>query len=263
VLEALNDDAITPVVEHALALAARSVPMFPCKNLPGTEHDKKPLTGHGFKDATTDAAQIHEWWKRWPDALVGVPTGLRFVVLDLDFKHPEAQAFYHDNSNRLPLTRKHATRSDGRHLLFAPHDGVKNTASKICRGVDTRGTGGYIIWWPAHGLDVMHGGVLAKVPEWIIETLNPPAPVIVPIRRSVLRNDNDLVPIIRVIGRAQEGERNVVTFWGACRLAEHVRTGQLGRGDMIEFVIEAARHNGLPHREAKQIALSALRTTGL
>jgi hypothetical protein len=50
---------------------------------------------------------------------------------------------------------------------------------QAARGIDTRGTGGYIIWWPAEGLEVLHKNALVEVPEWIIEKLNPPAPTFV------------------------------------------------------------------------------------
>ena len=40
-----------------LNLAAAGIHVFPCKNQPRGEDDKRPLTNHGFHDATTDAAQ--------------------------------------------------------------------------------------------------------------------------------------------------------------------------------------------------------------
>jgi Bifunctional DNA primase/polymerase, N-terminal len=248
------------IIKKALALAAKGIPVFPCKNLPRHDDDKKPHTTHGFKDATTDVGIIEAWWKRWPDALIGTPTGHKFVVLDLDFaKHPESQEWY--AKANLPTTRTHVTRSTGRHLLFKPRADFGCSAGKIHRGVDTRGRGGYIIWWPAHGFDILHGGALAEVPDWTMRKLNPPETPAAGDRPSVrkLRSDKDLEPLIRVILQAKEGERNSATFWAACRLAEHVHTGQVSRGDMIDLVIEAASRTGLTRTEARSIANSALR----
>ena len=36
---------------------------------------KHPRTAHGVRDATTDEATIATWWKRWPDANVGIACG--------------------------------------------------------------------------------------------------------------------------------------------------------------------------------------------
>jgi hypothetical protein len=124
--------------------------------------------------ATTDPEVIERWWSQWPEALIGMPAGERFVVVDLDLQHAEARAWYHSNRERLPLTRNHMTRSGGRHLLFRPHDLIKCTAGRLHPHVDTRGHGGFIIWWPATGLKVLHGNVLAPVPDWISRAAAPP-----------------------------------------------------------------------------------------
>ena len=245
------------MTDTALQLAARGVPVFPCKNA-----DKKPHTPHGFKDASTDPAIVAAWWKQWPDALVGVPSGHKFVVLDLDLQHVEAQEWYAKNQTTLPTTRKHVTRSGGRHIFFKPRADFKCSAGKIHPGVDTRGIGGYIIWWPAHGFDVMHGGGLFEAPEWLMRELNPPAPRrVVPSGPRTLRSDKDLEPLVRVILQAREGQRNTATFWAACRLAEHVHSGQVSRSDMVGIITDAAVRTGLPHSEAKAMAHSALRAS--
>jgi putative DNA primase/helicase len=247
-------DITTGRVHEALALARRGVPVFPCGD------SKGPLTPRGFKDATADPDQIREWWSRWSNALIGVPTGIKFVVVDIDCgKHVEATQWY--GRANLPTTRTHVTRSGGRHLLFLPDKRVRNTASKICRGVDTRGAGGYIIWWPVCGFDVLHGETLAPVPPWVIKALEPPPPLVLPPPRKVQTSaqaQHKVDGIIRAIAGAREGERNAIAFWGAARLAEMVEQSLISSDDAIDIVAEAASRTGLPYQEARRTAQSAL-----
>jgi len=237
-------------LETALKLAEVGNPVFPCKP------DKRPYTANGFKNASTLPDVITNWWQTWPDALIGVPTGEKFVVVDCDLQHPVAQSWYFDQAAQF-VTRKHSTKSGGRHLLFKPNDKVGCSAGKIHPHIDTRGKGGYIIWWPAEGLEVLHADVLAEVPDWVTSRLRPSTAAA--RVQQPLRCDADLDPLLGVILRAKEGERNTATFWAACRLAEHVHAGQLSDGDMIDLVVGAAARNGLPIIEARKIANSALR----
>lgn len=157
-------------VEAVLRLAAR-VPVFPCRRNPEEvavrgerkiAKAKSPLTVHGLRDASQDPAQIRAWWARWPDALVGVPTGqgTGLVVIDYDAHKADASAndWILEHSEQLLATRTHATLSGGRHYLFrAPagveyRNGVCLTLAGIKRiGIDVRAEGGYIVWWPLHG----------------------------------------------------------------------------------------------------------------
>src|SRR5262245_2185654 len=136
-------------LHHALALARQAVPVFPCNPLNKAPLIAKEEGGKGYKDATTDVAVIRIWWTRWPNALIGVPTGPRFVVVDVDLQHIEAQEWF--ATAELPETRTHFTRSGGRHLLFRPQPQIRCSTGKIWPHVDTRGKGGFIIWWPATG----------------------------------------------------------------------------------------------------------------
>ena len=229
------------------------MPVFPCAA------SKCPLTDHGFKDASDDPSTIRDWWTRCPDALIGVPTGHRFVVVDVDLQHHEAQQWY--SRANIPATRTHVTRSGGRRILFKPHHGVPCTSSRIWRHIDTRGVGGYIVWWPAHGYEVLHGAMLAEVPGWIIEALLPPPAPPPPPRSSVQlwrgERARDIEGIIRTVACAQEGRRNALAFWGACRLAELSRAGRIGRLAAIDLAVAAACRAGLPRLEATRTAHSA------
>jgi hypothetical protein len=176
-----DDDA---ALTHALGPAGCGIAVFPCKI------DKRPLTGHGFKDATTDKAIITEYWARWPEALIGVPTGINFDVVDLDLQHEAAQRWYAEHP--LPLTRSHQTRSGGLHLLFKPDAAVKCTTNVIAPHVDTpRGRGGYVVWWPACGFVVRNHHIIATMPEWIVEALNPPSPAPTTASASAFTGEGD------------------------------------------------------------------------
>jgi hypothetical protein len=200
-------------------------------------------------------------WKRWPLALIGVPSGITFVALDIDLQHPEAGRWYGENASNIPFTRKHLTRSGGFHLLFVPDARVRCTAGRIALGIDTRGAGGYVIWWPACGLAAAHQTLLALIPEFIVEALVPnaaeqPAPV---AERVAVAADmrSRLYGIIRRMATARKGERNHMIFWGACRLAEMVGAGELTQSDAIGLAVEAARRTGLSRQEAARTVRSA------
>jgi Bifunctional DNA primase/polymerase, N-terminal/Primase C terminal 2 (PriCT-2) len=204
-------------VEHALHLARHRIKVFPCGD------DKAPLTGHGFKQATLDERQIRKWWARWPSALIGAPAGERFVVVDIDLQHNEAREWL--EGVRLPITRTHRTRSGGLHVFFRPHPDVRNSAGKIWPHVDTRGSGGFVIWWPTVGLEVLDRDVLAQVPEWIVEALSPKPSEARP-RCRVPRDGDDDERIADALERIPADGRDM---WLEVGMALHAHLGEAGR----------------------------------
>ena len=48
------------------------------------KHPLGSLVPHGVKDATTNRARLLAWWTRHPQANIGLATGHRFDVLDVD-----------------------------------------------------------------------------------------------------------------------------------------------------------------------------------
>ena len=164
------------VLDLALELASTGLPVFPCgaNKRPAI---RKNEDGRGFHDATTDPAAIRSLFARRNAALVAVPTGewSGFDALDLDYRHG-AGDWERANQSRIPETRIHQTRSGGRHLLFAHAPGVRISESVIAPGVDVRGSGGYVIWWPAHGVSVASDAPIAPWPNWLLPLALPKPP---------------------------------------------------------------------------------------
>jgi hypothetical protein len=242
------------MLQEALALASRGLAVFPCLA------DKRPATRHGYKDAVTDEAAVRELFRSYPGELIGAPAGARFIVVDLDLHHEEARIWFEKAD--LPVTRTHVTRSGGRHLLFKPNDAIRCSAGKLARGVDTRGHGGYIVWWPACGLEVMHADVLAPVPEWIVAAFNVPSPLPSAAASTLaFTGDGWLRGLARTIACAHEGSRNRVLFWAACRVGEAARDGRTNKDFAVSVLVEAALRSRLSRAEAKRTIHSGL-TTG-
>lgn len=167
---------MTNFADRAATLVAQGYPVFPLKP------DKSPYIAHGFKNASKDEKQIATWAAQWPDALVGVPTGKPsgMFVLDVDVKNgKDGFATLQAAGWNLPATRTHRTKNGGgAHYLFRAPDGVplKSSAGNLGDGLDTRGDGGYIVWWPAHGGEVEHADTVADVPSCLVDALQAPAP---------------------------------------------------------------------------------------
>jgi putative DNA primase/helicase len=80
---------------------------------------KHPRTRNGVKDATTDRTIIKAWWRRWPDANIGIATGPTsgIFVLDVDGNAGKASlAELQAEHGRLPKTVTVKT-GKGRHLF--------------------------------------------------------------------------------------------------------------------------------------------------
>jgi hypothetical protein len=249
----------TNILSAALDLATRRYPVFPC-----SDRSKKPTTPNGFRDASVDPEEIRRLWRDHPGGLIGVATGkvIGLNVLDLDFgRHQEACDWWRGNRQRVPRTRTHRTRSGGLHLLFQHDDRVHCTAGKIRLGVDTRGNGGYIIWWPAADLPVLSDAPPAPWPDWLLAEFRPKPQ---PRSRSVVRvPDNHLLAkLVQMVAGAREGERNSLTFWCACRAGEMVAAGVLSATTAIAVIAEAATRSGLPRTEAERTARSGVVTGG-
>lgn len=140
------------MLQHALDYAAIGWRVFPVTN------QKKPMTPNGFKDGTTDTSIIESWWKKWPEAGIGVATGIvsGIVVLDVDMGKEGAEENLRTivrDRGLFPQNVVARTGGGGYHFYFA-HPGEKVKVANAqnlfhLAGIDIRGDGGYVVVPPS------------------------------------------------------------------------------------------------------------------
>lgn len=226
--------------EVAVELVAEyGLPVFPC--LP----TKAPATANGFKDASVDLERIDEWFAAG-DRLVGVPTGIRFWTLDID---PDGEGWYRENQHRLGCGLINKTRR-GWHLHYAlpPGIDIKCSASKVAPGVDVRGSGGYVLWWPAEGLPTTATlADLTPAPDWLLALVQAPGQERTRATEKAASSSRG-----KTFG---EGQRND----GLTRLAGKLRRDGLSPGELLaalHAVNQERCQPPLPAQEVEQIARS-------
>jgi hypothetical protein len=158
------------IVDDALDLAELGLWVFPCSD------NKRPLTTHGFKDAVNEPDKVKKLFEFYGDSakLIGVKTGKDSDIIALDFdlyKGDQVRAFMDSliAKQLLPNTRVHATKSGGVHVIYRGN-GAGYPNVNPADGVEVRGDGGYIIWWPAHGEQVVSEGI-TKAPSELVNYL--------------------------------------------------------------------------------------------
>ena len=114
---------------------------------------KHPMTGDGFKSATTEIETIEQWWGEHPDANIGLPTGRRnnIVVVDLDEAKGGSEADLTAMGKDLLQTMTART-GGGRHFYYIYPVGVdiRNSTGKLGFAIDVRGEGGYVVAPPSN-----------------------------------------------------------------------------------------------------------------
>lgn len=238
--------------------------VFPLK--PRTKVPLGELVPRGLLDASKDPAVIRDWWRREPEANIGLRTGDGFFVLDLD--GAKAVAWFGNACGRhggAPRTLTVRT-SRGLHVFFRG-DEVPNSAGRLAPGVDVRGEGGYAVaapsihpsgavYWITRDLPV------ADAPRWLVDLAMPeerpaPSPADLPAWRPEDAKLRAIPGILSFVANARHGERNRITFWAACRFNEMVRDGLITQVLAEELLLQSAKRCGLNGVEILRTAASA------
>lgn len=248
-------------------LATAGVPVFPCVAL-----EKRPLTEHGFRDASANPARVAEWWHRWPDANIAMPTGSAsgIDVVDVDV-HASGDGYGALRGARsIGLLGEPAwlvrTPSSGLHACFLRADGTEQRSWQVPgKHVDFRGDGGYVVLPPSKVAQA--DGSIGQYAVIDIATSRPDSVDAGALRRFLdpprpSRPPADLPSagaspdrLAAWVASRPEGGRNHSLFWASCRMAE---AGH--RFDVTAAVLgDAARSSGLPDREALTTIQSAYR----
>lgn len=131
------------LAESAAWYAHNGLAVFPL--VPG---EKRPIVRRGLHEATTDPEQVAAWWQQWPQANIGLRTGLRFDVVDVDGPAGYRSLVVLEDDGLIPATLgRVCTARGGRHIYIAP-TGDGNTAG-LLPGIDYRGSGGYVVAPPS------------------------------------------------------------------------------------------------------------------
>jgi putative DNA primase/helicase len=109
---------------------------------------KHPATENGKDDATNDFNTIMGWYSRNEKYNWGLATG-EIIVIDIDPRHGGSL-----EDIDFPNTLRVKTGGGGYHLYYKNSAGkdIRNSVSKISKGIDVRGYGGYAVLPPSNHL---------------------------------------------------------------------------------------------------------------
>jgi hypothetical protein len=166
---------LSRIHEWALRYATNGWPVLPL-----VPRAKRPLTRNGLLDASIDNNVINDWWNKWPNANVGLRTGVVFDVLDIDGDVGRASLEAKAGAGTVhpgPASRT----GKGEHWLYMP----TGTACKagLLSKLDWRGINGYIVAPPSIHPDgheyqwhTPFTTTLTPPPHWLVPFLSPYKP---------------------------------------------------------------------------------------
>jgi len=264
-------------LEAALEYAKRGWPVFQTfiqngKLLPASS----AKDGGPRWDATTDPEEIKRRWTINPNAGVGIATGRRagILVIDIDTTEGHGDDGYASLAELeacngfIPDTLSVTTPSGGQHLYFNyPEDGkIGNGASKIAKGIDHRGDGGYVNAVPSvrpdgryiweHPIGLFEP---AECPNWLLNLMEkkppptlsgpsmPPSPL--KVTEASRWADVAFKAEVTALWGTPSGQRNNQLNTSAFSLGQIVAGGGLDRVTVEQELTAAATNAGLGNSE--------------
>ena len=265
--------------DAALDYAARGWPVLPLHSWDGScctcghadcaSPAKHPRTAHGLKEASTDAEVIRAWWHHWPDANVGVRTGVKFDALDVDGPNALERLTRHllSPDNKETVDGPTVVTGGGWQVYVSP-TGLGNR-TRFVAGCDWRGRDGYVVAPPSlHASGRQYEWLvwdmtepIRQAPSWLLALLNkpPPAPPAAGWHSGSSYGRRALESECGRVALATVGTRNDQLNRSAHALGQLIAAGHLGVAEVGDALLTAATRAGLGESEAEKTIRSGLR----
>jgi putative DNA primase/helicase len=273
------DDALSSavVVDYdlagsALAIARRGFAVFPlhtprsdgsctCANNECESVGKHPRTGHGVKDATKDPSKIEAWWRRHPDANIGLRVGGGYCVIDVDGQEGfDSLRTLERKLGALPETLRARTGGGGEHRFFlVPSDiAIPNRVGKLGERLDVRSGNGYVVAPPSlHASGQRYkwiepsAPIAALPPQWLgALTSRASGGATAPADGQSPDHEFQLRPHVEVIRVARPGTNESLNRHGFI-VGQLIAAGLADEAEAHAELLRAALQSGLPKVEAR------------
>lgn len=269
------------MVDAALGYAARGWRVLPLHEAPGGvctcaagaacsspgKHPRGDLVLHGVDDATTDAATIRRWWRRYPTANIGIACGGGLLVIDVDGL--AALAELERLLPSLPATlRVSSGRAGGVHVYLACDTDLP--CRTIAPGVELKSAGKYVVapasvhytgrvYTPHDGADAATAELGAAPVADLLALLEPPRPAPARVAPAVVRGNGaspyGAAGLERECGAVRgtaEGGRHDQLIRSAFNVGQLVAGGELAYDAAAAELQAAALACGLGEAEAER-----------
>lgn len=223
-------------LDYAMSYADAGLYVFPCIMVDkgGARPVKQPAIPAWQNDASTDGAQLAEWWGRWPGAMVGMAHRLTgSVALDIDVK-PGADGWMTYLRHRLagdddPATLAFGTSSGGAQRVFLRPPALRelsgNFPGSLGAGLDA-----------IYGYSVLPSGDATPGRTWVNgphDLLPAPAPAWV-TAPAMARADElaalAILPAVRPVWAGPAGDANSMAYVAAAADGEAAEVRALPAG---------------------------------
>jgi hypothetical protein len=247
------------------------------------KHPVHRLVPRGLLDASSHPATVATWWRRLPQANVGIRTGAESALVVLDVDGAAGRASLRD------LVASHAlfqacwarTGGGGWHAYFAhPGGTVPSSAGRLGARLDVRGEGGYVVAPPSRhwsgrryrwifqpdGSAPPTASPLPPLPSWLLE-LALPSPPSGSRPSSLCLRTGDATAYAQAalssetddVEHALPGRRNDTLNRAAFRVGQLVGAGLLDEGMATTALVDAGLAAGPGERKIRSTVERGIR----